>query len=216
MANLHGEPRPLLRGVSHLVAAYVAAVAGTILVGLANGGRTRAIAAVYAVTLVGMFRVSAMLHRRDWGPRAYAWWRRADHAMIFLFIGGTYTPLCLLGMGNESGTRLLTLVWIAAGCGVLRAALWPHAPRAVTSGLFVVVGWLVVAYLPDAHAAFDSTTFAFVVAGGVWFTIGAIIYALRWPDPWPRVFGFHEVFHVLIIIGCACHFVAVARCALRC
>ncbi len=119
-------------------------------------------------------------------------------------------------MGNESGTRLLTLVWIAAGCGVLRAALWPHAPRAVTSGLFVVVGWLVVAYLPDAHAAFDSTTFAFVVAGGVWFTIGAIIYALRWPDPWPRVFGFHEVFHVLIIIGCACHFVAVARCALRC
>lgn len=212
MANLHGEPRPLLRGVSHLVAAYVAAVAGTVLVVLADGAR--ATVAVYAVTLVGMFRVSAMLHRRDWGPRAYAWWRRADHAMIFLFIGGTYTPLCLLGIGNESGVRLLALVWIAAGCGVLRAALWPHAPRAVTSGLFVVVGWLVVAYLPDAHAAFDPTTFGFVVAGGVWFTIGAIIYALRWPDPWPRVFGFHEVFHVLIIIGCACHFVAVARCAL--
>ena len=214
MANMHHEPRPLLRGVSHLVAAYVAAVAGAILVVLADGGRTRLIVALYAVTLVGMFRTSAMLHRRDWSPRAYAWWRRADHAMIFVFIGGTYTPLCLLGMANESGARLLVLVWIAAACGVLRAGLWPHAPRVVTSGLFVVVGWLVVAYLPDARASFDPTTFLFLVGGGAWFTVGAVIYALRWPDPWPRVFGYHEVFHVLIILGCAFHFVAVARCAL--
>lgn len=212
MANLHGEPRPLLRGVSHLVAAYVAAVAGVVLIVLAPGAR--ALVAIYAVTLAGMFRTSAALHRRDWGPRAYAWWRRADHAMIFLFIAGTYTPLCLLGMANPSGHRLLLLVWIAAGCGVLRAAFWPHAPRFVTSGLFVLVGWLVVAYLPAARAAFDPTTFALLISGGVWFTLGAVIYALRRPDPWPAVFGFHEVFHVFIIIGCACHFVAVARTAL--
>jgi hemolysin III len=211
---MHGVPRPLLRGVTHLVAAYVAAIAGAILVALVEGGRVRAMMAVYVVTLVGMFRTSAMLHRRDWGPRAFAWWRRADHAMIFLFIAGTYTPLCLVGMANHDGERLLALVWTASGLGVLRAALWPHAPRVVTSGLFVVVGWLVVAYLPEARAAFDPTTFAFLVGGGVFYTVGAVIYAVRWPDPWPRVFGFHEVFHVLIIIGCGCHFVAVARCGL--
>lgn len=211
---MHGVPRPRMRGVSHQVAAYVAAIAGAILVAVVDGARPRVIVALYAVTLTGMFRTSAMLHRRDWGPRAFAWWRRADHAMIFLFIAGTYTPLCLLGMANQSGERLLLLVWIAASAGVLRALVWPHAPRAVTSGLFVVVGWLVVAYLPDARAAFDAATFTWLVAGGVWFTVGAVIYATRWPDPWPRVFGFHEVFHVLIIVGCACHFVAVARCAL--
>lgn len=211
---MHGVPRPLLRGVTHLVAAYVAAIAGAILVAMVDGGRVRASVSIYALMLVGMFRTSAMLHRRDWGPRAFAWWRRADHAMIFLFIAGTYTPLCLLGMANHHGERLLALVWIAAGLGVLRAGLWPHAPRIVTSGLFVVVGWLVVAYLPEARASFDPTTFAFVVGGGVLFTIGAVIYATRWPDPWPRVFGFHEVFHLFIIFGCASHFVAVARCAL--
>ena len=211
---MHGVPRPMMRGVSHLVAAYVAAIAGAILVAMVDTGRVRAITVLYAVTLVGMFRTSAMLHRRDWGPRAFGWWRRADHAMIFLFIAGTYTPLCLLGMPEHGGERLLALVWIAAGLGVLRAAFWPHAPRLVTSGLFVVVGWLVIAYMPEARAAFDPVTFAFLVGGGVWFTIGAVIYSARWPDPWPNVFGYHEVFHVLIIIGCACHFVAVARCAL--
>jgi hemolysin III len=207
-------PRPRLRGVSHHVACFVALAVGAVLVLAAEGGRTRVITAVYVVTLAGMFGVSATLHRSDWGPRAFAWLRRADHAMIFAFIAGTYTPLCVLGLANESGMRLLALAWTAAGLGILRAALWPHAPRVITSGLFVAVGWVVVAYLPEAYAGFEPATFWLLVIGGIWFTLGALIYLLRWPDPWPEVFGFHEVFHVLIIIGCACHFVAVARVVL--
>jgi len=189
----------------------VALAAGLVLLTVARGAHTRAITAIYVVTLAGMFGVSATLNRHDWEPRAFGWLRRADHAMIFAFIAGTYTPLCVLGLADHSGARLLTLAWIAAGLGILRAALWPHAPRAITAGLFVAVGWVVVAYLPEAQAGLDPVTFWLLVVGGFWFTLGAMIYLFRWPDPWPRVFGFHEVFHVLVIIGCACHFAAVTR-----
>jgi hemolysin III len=170
--------------------------------------------AIYATLLAGMFGVSATLHRSDWGPRAFGWLRRADHAMIFAFIAGTYTPLCVLGLDSPSGTRLLGLAWAASGIGMLRALLWPHAPRVISSGLYVAVGWLMVAYYPEVHAALDATSFALVATGGILFTVGAVIYSLRWPDPWPRVFGYHEVFHVLVVIGCGCHFVAVSRIAL--
>jgi hemolysin III len=168
------------------------------------------VTAIYATLLAGMFGVSATLHRADWRGRAYNWLRRADHAMIFAFIAGTYTPLCVLGIGGPVGMRLLALAWTGAGLGILRALLWPHAPRAVSSLLYVAVGWVVVAYFPEVHAALPPVAFGLVIAGGAWFTVGAAVYGTRRPDPWPRVFGFHEVFHVLIIIGCACHFAAVA------
>lgn len=204
-------PRPRLRGVSHHLAFYVAIAAGVALViGVANPG-ARLATAIYVTLLAGMFGVSALLHRSDWGPRAFGWLRRADHAMIFAFIAGTYTPFCLLGVGGVAGTRLLALAWGAAGLGIVRAVLWPHAPRAVTSLLFVAVGWVLIAYLPEVHAALDPIAFALLLAGGAWFTIGAVVYGLRRPDPWPSVFGFHEVFHVMIILGCACHFVAISR-----
>jgi hemolysin III len=205
--------RPRLRGVSHQVAFYVAMIAGGVLVASAGDRRAMAMTAIYAVLLAGMFGVSATLHRRDWGPRAFGWLRRADHAMIFACIAGTYSPLCVLGVDSPSGLRLLALAWTASGLGILRAALWPHAPRIVTSALFVAVGWVVVAYFPEVHAALDPLTFGLLIAGGAWFTVGAIVYLLRRPDPWPAVFGYHEVFHVMIILGCACHFAAVARVA---
>jgi hemolysin III len=205
--------RPRLRGVSHQIAFYVAVVAGGVLFTLARDRRTMIATAVYATLLAGMFGVSAKLHRSDWGPRAFGWLRRADHAMIFACIAGTYTPFCMLGMVPPSGTRLLALAWTAAGLGILRALLWPHAPRAITSGLFVAVGWVMAVYFPEVHAALDPIAFALLIAGGAWFTVGAIVYLFRWPDPSPRVFGYHEVFHVMIILGCACHFVAIARVA---
>ena len=129
--------------------------------------------------------------------------------MISAFIAGTYTPLCMLGMTAPSGPRLLTLSWTASSLGILRALLWPHAPRLVTSAAYIAVGWVMLAYMPEVRDAFEPLAFALVIAGGVWFTIGAAVYLLRWPDPWPRAFGYHEVFHVLIIVGCACHFAAV-------
>ena len=207
--------RPKLRGVTHQVAFYLASIAGLMLVACAPDARTRLVTAIYVVFLAGMFGVSATLHRRDWGPRAFGWLRRADHAMIFGCIAGTYTPLCVLGMEDPLRTRLLILAWSAAGLGILRAALWPHAPRSITSGLFVAVGWVVIAYAAEVHAALDPLTFKLLFGGGAWFTLGAMVYLFRRPDPWPHVFGFHEVFHVMIILGCACHFVAVAHVALR-
>ena len=213
MSHVLPGPRPRLRGVSHRFAFYVAIAAGVVLVASARDGVAAATTAIYGVLLAGMFGVSATLHRADWGPRAFGWLRRADHAMIFAFIAGTYTPLCVLGVGGQAGTKLLVLAWSGAALGILRAVLWPHAPRLVTSLLYVAVGWVVLAYLPTVHAALDPIAFGAVVAGGVSYTIGAAVYASRWPDPWPTVFGYHEVFHALIIVGCACHFLAVARVA---
>ena len=209
------HPRPTLRGVSHQVACYVAMLAGAILVVHATGARARIATAVYAASLAGMFGVSALLHRRDWGPRAFGWLRRADHAMIFACIAGTYTPFCVIALGVDkpAGLRLLILAWSGAGVGIARALLWPHAPRAITATLFVVVGWVAVAYFGDVRAALDPVAYKMLLAGGIWMTIGAVVYLVRRPDPWPETFGYHEVFHVMIILGCACHFVSIVRVA---
>jgi hemolysin III len=204
-----------LRGVSHQIAFFVTAIAGAILVARVPE-RSRLATLVYVCLLAGMFGVSATLHRRDWAPRAYGWLRRADHAMIFACIAGTYTPFCVLalGRGTEAGDQLLTLVWVAATLGIVRALLWPHAPRVITSSLFVIVGWVAVGHVREIHAALDAIAFGLLVAGGVIFTIGAVVYQLRRPDPWPEVFGYHEVFHMIINVGIACHFVSVARVAM--
>jgi hemolysin III len=211
--NLGSDPRPVYRGVSHRIAFWVALAAGAVLVACAHGTLARVTTAIYATLLSAMFGVSATLHRADWKPRTYNWLRRADHATIFLCIAGTYTPFSLLGLGGDAGTKLLVLAWSASGIGVIRALAWPHAPRVVTSACFLVAGWVAFAYLPELHAAFDATTFRFVFGGGVLFTVGALIYLLRWPDPSPSHFGYHEVFHLVIIVACACHFAAVARLA---
>jgi len=211
--DLGRDFRPRYRGVSHRIAFWVALAAGAVLVAAAHGPRARLACAVYATLLAAMFGVSATLHRADWDVRTYNWLRRADHAAIFLCIAGTYTPFSLLGLGGHDGTKLLILAWSACGLGVIRAVAWPHAPRAVTSGCFVVAGWVACAYLPELHAAFDPLTFRCVFLGGALFTVGALIYLVRWPDPSPTQFGYHEVFHLVIIVACACHFAAVARLA---
>jgi hemolysin III len=205
--------KPRWRGVSHQIAFYVAVVCGLLLVATSSGERAMVATAIYATLLAGMLGVSATFHRIDWGPRAFTWWRRADHAMIFACIGGTYTPFCLLGLDPATGGKLLALSWTGAGLGMLRALLWPRAPRVITSALYVAVGWVVVGYFPEVHAALEPIAFALLIAGGVCFTVGAVVYLLRRPDPVPAVFGYHEVFHALILAGCACHFVAVARVA---
>jgi len=207
-------PRPRLRGASHQVAFYVALVAGAVLIASAGDRRATVALAIYTMSLAGMFGVSALLHRSDWGPRAFGWLRRADHAMIFACIAGTYTPFCMLGLVPPAGTRLLVMEWSAAGLGILRAVLWPHAPRAVSAVLYLIVGWVMLVYFPEVHARFPTRAFALLVAGGAWFTVGAAVYGFRWPDPSPKVFGFHEVFHLLIILGCICHFAAIAQIAL--
>jgi hemolysin III len=205
--------KPRLRGVSHQIGFFVALCAGSTLVLAADAHRVTA-TAIYVVALAGMLGVSASYHRVHWSPRLHDWWGRADHAMIFTFIAATYTPLCLLGLDRATGHRLLALAWIAAGLGIVRALAWPSAPRAVTAGLYVAVGWVVLAFFSDVYTAFDRTSLALILAGGACYTLGAVVYATRRPDPSPAVFGYHEVFHALVLIACSCHFAAVARLAL--
>ena len=207
-------PRPRLRGVSHRFAFRVTLVAGTVLVALARDDRARIATAIYVVLLAAMYGISATLHRAAWAPRAYGWLRRADHATIFACIAGTYTPFSLLGLGGAAGTRLLAYAWIVCSLGIVRALAWPHAPRWITSVCYVAAGWVALVDLGALHAALDATTFGLIVGGGAIYTFGALIYLLRWPDPRPSVFGYHEVFHIAIIVASACHFVAVARLAL--
>ncbi len=205
--------KPLLRGVSHQIAFFVAVCAGAVLVAIGNA-RSVAPTTVYVVLLAAMFGVSALYHRVNWRPRRQEWWGIVDHAMIFAFIAGTYTPLSLLALDRVAGHRLFALAWAAAGLGILRVLLWPRAPRAIASALYVAVGWVVVAYFPEFRAALDPISFRLFLAGGACFTIGAVVYATRRPDPLPAVFGYHEVFHALVIIACACHFAAIARVSL--
>lgn len=205
--------KPRLRGVSHQIGFFVAVCAGATLLLAANANRVTA-TAIYVVALAGMLGVSASYHRIPWSPRLHGWWGRADHAMIFAFIAATYTPLCLLGLDRETGHRLLALAWIAAGLGIVRALAWPDAPRAVTAALYVAAGWVVLAYFPDVYVAFDRTSLALILTGGACYTLGAVVYATRRPDPSPAVFGYHEVFHALVLIACSCHFAVVARLAL--
>lgn len=204
--------RPRLRGVSHRYACCAALGAGAELVAVALPGR-RLACAVYALGLVAMYGVSATLHRDGWSARALDGLRRADHAMIFLCIAGTYTPFALLGLGGDAGVRLLALAWLACGLGAVRALAWPHAPRLVTSASYVATGWVALADLDGLRAALDPATFGLALGGGVIYTLGALTYLVRWPDPWPRTFGYHEVFHALIIAGSICHFAAVTRLA---
>jgi hemolysin III len=201
--------KPLLRGVSHQFACFTAIGAGLVLIATAGSARALVATAIYAASLAAMFGISASYHRGRWGPRAERIWQRADHATIFLFIAGTYTPIALLAIGGAVGTRLLALVWAGAALGVLQAILWVHAPRAITAALYVILGWMLVAYWRETSAALAGVPRALILAGGVLYTAGATVYALRKPDPSPRVFGYHEVFHALVIAASGCHFAAV-------
>jgi hemolysin III len=134
--------------------------------------------------------------------------------MICVFIAGSYTPLCLLGLDRAVGHRLLALVWTGAALGILRAVLWPRAPRAIAAAMYVAIGWIAVVYLPELTSSLDPISTSLLLIGGGCYTIGAVVYATRRPDPVPAVFGYHEVFHALVIVACGCHFAAIARVAL--
>ena len=201
---------PRLRGVLHQAGFFVALAAGVALL-IVVGWRWSL--AVYVASLATMLGVSASYHRGTWGPRAQAWWQRADHAAIFVFIAGTYTPVCVLAMAPGPGRALLAVVWSGAALGVARAMLWPGAPRWVTAGLYVALGWAMVIALPAVLRATGGPLLAIILGGGALYTIGAAIYARRWPDPWPRTFGYHEVFHLLTVLAATAHFGAVAALA---
>ncbi|HVP66949.1 MAG TPA: hemolysin III family protein [Anaeromyxobacteraceae bacterium] len=206
------EPRrekPLLRGVSHEVAAALALAAWVALAVLAPGSRARLAANVYGASLFALFGVSALYHRPRWRAGARRWLKRVDHAAIFLLIAGSYTPFCLL-LPPSRGIPMLAVAWAGAALGIGQAVFWVGAPRAVGVALYVVLGWLAVLLVPALVPALGAPAVALLAAGGVVYTLGAVVYAARRPDPFPRVFGYHEVFHAMVIVAAACQLVVVA------
>ena len=203
--------KPKLRGVLHQFAATGALGAGLVLVLMAPTDRAAAAAAVFAVSLVVLFSVSATYHRVNWSTRGRTWMRRMDHASIFILIAGTYTPIALLGIAGAAGDRLLLLIWAGAFAGVLQSLFWIQAPKVITAALAVAVGWTLVPYFEEARQALPGNQLTIILAGGVAYTAGAVAYALKRPNPVPGVFGYHEVFHALTLVGAALHFSVVMR-----
>ncbi|MNK70969.1 hemolysin-III related [compost metagenome] len=202
--------KPLLRGVSHQAAFVMALGAGAFLVTHAATVQAMGAAWVYALCMAAMFGISALYHRRTWGERGRQRMRRLDHAGIFLMIAGSYTPVAALALPPSSGSPLLGVMWALTAAAVLQKLFWPHAPKPVSVGLYLAIGWVGLPFLPQIAAAMGPTALALIVAGGVLYSGGALIYALRRPDPFPRIFGYHEVFHALVIVASVLHFAAIA------
>jgi hemolysin III len=207
---MEASSKPLLRGVLHEAAAWYAFGAGSVLVALAGTPRKIAAAAIYSLSLVTLFAVSAIYHRVQWSERARAMMRRADHSSIFVLIAGTYTPISLLGLGGADGRRLLLLIWSGAAAGVLLSLFWVKAPKALVAALAVALGWTIVPYFSDVRRLLGGHVWL-ILAGGIAYTAGAIVYAVRRPDPWPRTFGYHEVFHALTLVGAFLHFAVIVK-----
>lgn len=198
--------KPRLRGVSHQIAFFAALGAGAVLIALAPP-RALLAAAVYAGSLATMLGTSALYHRASWAPRARRWMRRADHAAIFVLIAGTYTPFTVLLPQNSAA--MLAVAWGGAALGILRSLFWVGAPPALASGLYIAFGSAILVFWPALHAALGAGWLAVLVCGGVLYSVGAVVYAARRPDPAPAVFGYHEIFHVLVIAAAICHFAVV-------
>ena len=203
--------KPLLRGHFHQAAFFFFLGACTLLVGQCTGWRSIVSCLVYSVGVIALFGVSALYHRPYWSLKARAVMRRLDHSSIFLLIAGTFTPICLLGLSKESGQKLLLIVWITASIGFFQSIFWAKAPRWVNAIIYVVCGWMALPYFAELRAVMGWNILGIILAGGIIYTLGAVIYALKRPNPWPRVFGYHELFHALVVIAAGLHFWAVLR-----
>ncbi len=202
--------KPKLRGWLHAVMFPVAIAAGIVLVALAETGEERISSAIFSLAAVLLFGASALLHRGSWSPRVTRLLRRLDHSNIFLIIAGTYTPLAVLALPPGKGRVLLWIVWVGALIGVAFRVLWVGAPRWLYTPVYVALGWVAVIYLPDLLSGAGVAVVVLILAGGVLYSVGALIYGLKRPNPSPRWFGFHEVFHALTVAAFTVHYVAVS------
>jgi len=205
-----GKPR--LRGRLHQYAFFVALVGGVVLCSIAatRPGLSPFLSClVYSLTVCGLFGISALYHRRVWSERGYQVMKRLDHSMIFIFIAGTYTPFCILLLTGEKSAIFLGLIWAGALGGVALKTIWPHGPRWVGAPLYLALGWGAVAILPDVLHRGGVAALVLLAIGGVIYSVGAVFYALRRPNPWPTVFGHHEFFHACTLVAALCHHIAI-------
>ena len=203
--------KPLLRGVFHLWAFFVAAVAGVALTVLADGALPRFAAWIYAMALAAMFGASAFYHRYPFKSAArLVWARRLDHSTIFVFIAGTYTPFALLAFDGTLRWTVLATVWVGAAFGLVLNLVWIEAPKVITVLAYVAVGWVGVITIPQMLTGVGVAGSVLVMVGGAFYTLGALTYAFHWPNPFPRTFGFHEIFHLFVVAAATVQFVAVS------
>lgn len=208
--------RPRLRGHVHFWSFLFTLVAGTVLITLAAadvGGVAAAAVSVYVATVLGVFGVSALYHRRVWvNYTVYTWMKRLDHSMIFIFIAGTYTPFTVLAMPQPTGWVVFGVVWGGALAGVVLKLFWPSAPRWLGVPIYAAVGWVAVFVLPELLDTVGVTALVLLLVGGLFYTVGGVLYALRWPKLWPKTFGYHELFHTFVSLAALCHLIAVFYC----
>jgi hemolysin III len=207
---IEDEIKPLLRGVVHAYAFWAALAAAVVLTVLVPSGTPRVSALVYGLGLCALFAASSTYHRWRWNPRWRPLLRRIDHSTIFVFIAASYTPVALLIMHGTLRWVILAAVWVGAVAGVVLSVAWISAPRVLSAVCYLALGWVAIAALPQLVERLDVAPLVLLCAGGLLYTLGAIVYATRRPDPWPRTFGFHEVFHVLVVAAAAVQFVAMA------
>jgi hemolysin III len=206
--------KPRLRGVVHQWAFFCALTGAGVLLAVASSGRERVAASIYGLTLTGLLGTSALYHRVNWPPARRRWMRRLDHSMIFLLIAGTYTPFALLVFSEPLSTVILAVVWGGALAGVVMTLVWIDAPKLLIAIVYVALGWVAVAAVPQMLDRAGAGALVLIMVGGLLYTAGAAAYAFQRPDPWPQVFGYHEVFHVLVVAAAACHYAAVLLYAL--
>jgi hemolysin III len=209
--------KPRLRGWLHLASAPLTLAAGVVLVVLSPTAATRLGSAVYAVCSVLLFTVSAVYHRGRWSPRVRAVLQRFDHANIFLLIAGTYTPFCLLLLRGGDRVVMLSVIWVGALLGVGFRVLWLGAPRWLYTPIYIALGWAAVFFLPQFASGaqrfgvgLGSVVLALIALGGALYTLGGVVYGFQRPDPWPRWFGFHEVFHTCTVLAFVTHYVGLS------
>ncbi len=204
------QVKPKLRGWFHAGAFPLVLAAGIVLMALAPTASTAAACAIFAVTSWLLFGVSGIYHRGTWGPRTMAVLRRLDHTNIFLIIAGTYTPLSIVLLSRRSAEVLLTLVWAGALVGIGMRVFWLGAPRWVYVPCYLALGWAAIFYMPQFLHHGGWAVVGPVIAGGLLYSAGAVVYALKRPNPSPKWFGFHEIFHVFTIAAFTCHYVAIS------
>jgi hemolysin III len=202
--------KPRLRGVLHECGFFVSIFCGVALILAASDGRARLAATIYAVSLSALLGTSALYHRVTWRPRARRWMRRLDHSMIFVLIAGTYTPVALLALRGSLASTILIVLWAGALGGVVFKLLWIDAPKWLFAGVYVALGLVTAAVFGELPAAIGWLGVAGLASGGLLYVVGAIVYTSGRPNPWPKVFGYHEVFHALVLAAAALQYAVIA------
>jgi hemolysin III len=208
--GLQAPIKPRLRGVFHEYAFFVSLACGVGLILAASDGRARVAASIYAVAVSALFGTSALYHRVTWRPTARRWMKRLDHSMIFVLIAGTYTPVALLALRGTLASTILIVVWAGALGGIVFKLLWIDAPKWLFAAVYVALGSVTAAILGQLPATIGWLGAAGLAVGGLLYMVGAVVYASGRPDPAPKVFGYHEVFHALVIAAAGLHYAVIA------